>query len=60
MNFQSESKRSGDEFEDKVLKDLKLRGFSLIQKNIYIPRTGCEVDFLTYKGDNPWSSGLPV
>lgn len=46
MNFQSESKRSGDEFEDIVLKDLNERGFTSIKKNVYMPGTGCEVDFV--------------
>lgn len=35
MNFQSESKRSGDEFEDLVLQDLKERGFNNIKERIY-------------------------
>lgn len=48
MNFQSESKRSGDEFEDLVLNDLKERGFGLIKKNVYIEQAGCEVDFVAY------------
>ena len=48
MNFQSESKRSGDEFEDAVLNDLKERNFFEIKKNIYMPGTGCEVDFVAY------------
>jgi Holliday junction resolvase-like predicted endonuclease len=43
VNFQSESKRSGDEFEDKVLNDLKERGFNLIKRNVYMPGTGCGV-----------------
>ncbi len=59
MSFQSESKRSGDEFESLVLQDLKDRGFTLIKKNYYVKDTGCEVDFVTYPGDTPWSSGLP-
>ena len=46
MNFQSESKRSGDEFEDLVLQDLKERGFTNIKKDVYMPGTGCEVDFV--------------
>ena len=55
MNFQSDSKRSGDEFEDKVLNDLKERGFFLIKKNVYMPGTGCEVDFVAY--GNQWPLG---
>lgn len=47
-SFQSESKRSGDEFEDLVLADLKERGFTEINKNVYISGTGCEVDFVAF------------
>ena len=50
MNFQSESKKSGDAFEDIVLADLTARGFAEIQKNVYIIGTGCEVDYVA-KGD---------
>jgi hypothetical protein len=46
MNFQSESKKSGDGFEAIVLQDLKSRGFENIEKNVYMVGTGCEVDFL--------------
>ena len=53
MNFQSESKRSGDEFEYLVLNDLKERGFDTIKKNIYIPGTGCEVDFVACESQWP-------
>jgi hypothetical protein len=45
-NFQSESKKSGDDFEALVLQDLISRGFADIEKNVYMPQTGCEVDFL--------------
>jgi len=45
-NFQAESKKSGDEFEAIVEKDLRSRGFTKIVKNFYVPLTGCEVDFL--------------
>ena len=48
MNFQSESKRSGDEFENLVLNDLKERGFGVIKKNVYVEQYGCEVDFVAY------------
>jgi Holliday junction resolvase-like predicted endonuclease len=48
MNFQSESKRSGDEFENLVLNDLKERGFGVIKKNVYVEQSGCEVDFVAY------------
>lgn len=46
MNFQAESKKTGDEFEDLVLRDLYYRGFENIEKNVYIQDVGCEVDFL--------------
>lgn len=45
-NFQAESKKSGDEFEAIVEKDLISRGFTKIIKNFYVSGTGCEVDFL--------------
>lgn len=45
-SFQAESKKSGDDFEALVLQDLINRGFSDIEKNVYMPGTGCEVDFL--------------
>lgn len=45
MNFQSESKKSGDEFEDIVYKDLISRGFTNIEKNYVFKNIGCEVDF---------------
>ena len=45
MTFQSESKRSGDAFEDLVFLDLQQRGFEDIDKNVYMVGTGCEVDF---------------
>lgn len=53
MNFQSESKKSGDEFEKLVLKDLKERGFQQINKNVVMPGIGCEVDFVAYGSYRP-------
>lgn len=51
INFQSESKRSGDEFESKVLIDLSRFGCTGITKNVIIAETGCEVDFAySYRG----------
>lgn len=46
MNFQAESKFSGDIFEDMVLDDLS-RSITIdeITKNYFVPLTGCEVDF---------------
>lgn len=46
INFQSESKKSGDEFEEKVYDDLIARGFDTIQCSVHIPGTGCEIDFI--------------
>lgn len=46
VNFQSESKHSGDEFEDQVYLDLLNRGFTMIQANVHMVGTGCEVDFI--------------
>ena len=51
INFQSESKKSGDEFEDIVYADLVSRGFISITKNFYVPLTGCEVDFFATMPD---------
>lgn len=51
INFQSESKKSGDEFEGTVYQDLVSRGFTKITKNYYVPMTGCEVDFLAMMPD---------
>lgn len=50
INFQSESKKSGDDFESLVLQDLMLRGFTEVDKNVYMIGTGCEVDFVA-KGE---------
>ena len=50
INFQAESKKSGDSFEAIVLSDLIARGFTEIDKNVYMIGTGCEVDYLA-KGD---------
>lgn len=46
INFQALSKKTGDEFEKLVLEDLENKGFSIINRNVYMPRTGCEVDFV--------------
>jgi Holliday junction resolvase-like predicted endonuclease len=45
MNFQSESKKSGDEFEELVYTDLVNRGFTFIDRNYCFEDVGCEVDF---------------
>jgi hypothetical protein len=45
LNFQAESRRSGNEFESKVLADLSRFGCKNITKDVPIEETGCEVDF---------------
>lgn len=45
-NFQSESKKSGVDFEDKVFEELTSLGFIDIQKNVFVPGAGVEIDFL--------------
>jgi hypothetical protein len=54
INFQADSKKSGDEFEILVEKDLLFRGFNKIQKDFYVDGTGCEVDFLA----QGWGAGI--
>ena len=49
MNFQAESKRSGDRFEDLVLIDLRRMGFKNIEKHVILEEIGVEADF-AYKG----------
>jgi hypothetical protein len=44
-NFQSESKKSGDHFEDLVYEELVINGYQNIEKNVFIPEAGVEVDF---------------
>ena len=44
-NFQSQSKKSGDAFEELVYADLVSRGFSSIDRNYCFEDAGCEVDF---------------
>jgi hypothetical protein len=48
MNFQAESTRSGDDFEDMVLEDLQRSGHQDIKKHVVLKELGIEVDF-TYK-----------
>ena len=45
-NFQSESKKSGDEFEDVVMSDLIAKNYSNIERNVFISNAGIEIDFL--------------
>ena len=47
-NFQSESKRSGDAFEELVYANLVNRGFGPIDRNYCFEDAGCEVDFRAY------------
>ena len=44
-NFQSQSKKSGDAFEELVYADLVSRGFDPIDRNYCFEDAGCEVDF---------------
>jgi hypothetical protein len=44
-NFQSQSKKSGDAFEELVYADLVSRGFVDIDRNYCFEDAGCEVDF---------------
>jgi len=44
-NFQSQSKKSGDAFEELVYADLVNRGFVNIDRNYCFEYAGCEVDF---------------
>jgi hypothetical protein len=44
-NFQSQSKKSGDAFEELVYADLVSRGFAPIDRNYCFTDAGCEVDF---------------
>jgi hypothetical protein len=45
-DFQSVSKKTGDEYEAIVEMDLIDRGLIIYHKNFYIEGTGCEVDFV--------------
>jgi hypothetical protein len=47
-NFQSESKKSGDKFEDLVYEDLKRSGIKKIKKNVLLENLGIEADFAFY------------
>ena len=52
MNFQSESKKSGDAFEELVYADLVSRGFGPIDRNYCFENVGCEVDFRAHSNEN--------
>jgi Holliday junction resolvase-like predicted endonuclease len=55
VNFQSESKKIGIEFEFRVLNDLyDNQGFEFINRNVYMKGTGCEVDFVAMDKDRIW------
>ena len=69
-NFQAESKKSGDEFEDKVLDIIKKEtGVSLIERDYVVEGIGVEVDFfvkgkrinkyIECKGGNPGGAKRP-
>ena len=45
-DFQSVSKKTGDEYEAIVEMDLIDRGLTIHHKNFYVEGTGCEVDFV--------------
>lgn len=45
MNFQAESKKSGDKFEDMVLVDLERYGATNIQRHVILKDIGVEADF---------------
>lgn len=50
-NFQSQSKKSGDAFEELVYADLVNRGFGPIDRNYCFEDAGCEVDFRAHSND---------
>lgn len=45
--FQAESTKSGGEFEAEVYKDLTLRQYPDIKRNVFIPDAGIEIDFVS-------------
>jgi hypothetical protein len=45
-SFQSESKKTGDEYETIVEMDLVDRGFDIYHRDYHVEGTGCEVDFI--------------
>lgn len=69
QNFQSQSKKSGDAFEELVYADLVSRGFGPIDRNYHFTDAGCEVDFRAHsdvrfeyveaKGGNPGEGKRP-
>ena len=46
INFQSESKKSGDEFEDFVEQDLLQRSGVIVGKNYCVKKIGIELDYV--------------
>jgi Holliday junction resolvase-like predicted endonuclease len=50
-NFQSQSKKSGDAFEELVHADLVNRGFVNIDRNYCFEDAGCEVDFRAHSNN---------
>ena len=51
MNFQAESKKTGDIFEDIVMEDLVRSKRDNIQKHVIIDAVGVEADFAYTEGD---------
>jgi hypothetical protein len=45
INFQSESKKSGDEFEDLVFEDLYRMGSESVERHVILEDIGVEADF---------------
>jgi len=45
MNFQSESKKSGNDFEEQVLTDLQRSNIKKIKRHVRIDEVGVEADF---------------
>ena len=45
--FQAESTKSGGEFETDVYNDLIIRKYPYIQKNVFLPDVGIEIDFVS-------------
>jgi hypothetical protein len=45
INFQAESKKSGDDFETLVFNDLRQMGFKRIKRHVVLDDVGVEADF---------------
>jgi len=54
-NFQSESKKSGNEFEDLVEQDLKSRQATIVGKDFNVKDIGIELDYIAdYPNKTEW------